>query len=286
MRTEKTATDDSKRRGTAADHHLAAECKTLVITSAHATPDRAERLSEHIRRGGKDGRFDLLTVLDPVRLAVPGQLLDQVVADAKLAVELHKGEQIVVAPYGDPAPIVDALKRHPAFAKGGVEIRGFDLSRGLKRRARPEAASTIAVACMDFRQHDDRLADKFAEALETFDRPAVLAMAGGAKDLVSSTERGKLVIGALREYWRRRGFNQILLTCHTDCGAFGGDAAPIFLDGKGAPDARKQRRTLEERLRASAVEVRAALPEVHVMTGIVQLDPARGRIRQILRLRG
>lgn len=249
----------------AAQKHLAQQCRTTVISGLHAFGDRTEALVASSKEGGRDGRFDLLTVLDPDALGEPSgkALLDQVVSDARLALELHNGERIVVAAYGDPRRIVRALTAHPKLASKRVPVDGIDLRRFRGAQTRPPTSPTIAVSCMDFRQHDAGLADALKKGLDLFETPAVFAMAGGAKELDGATKRSHLVRQQLQKLHRGTGFRQLVLTCHTDCGAFGGDAS---FNGQ-----KHQQEELTTRLRRAASIFRPFFPSINLKLGIVRL---------------
>ena len=270
---------EKKERGPAATQNdaqavQAALCRTTVISGADAYEDRTERLIALVKDLGHRGRFDLLTVPQPEKLGADPRLFDQVAKDAALAIKLHHGEQIVVAIYGDPDPIVAALRERPEFQGGGVAVSGLDLRRP-GRAQPPPAASTVAVTCMDFRQHDADLPRRLAEAYGLSGLPAVLAMAGGAKDLVAELPRGRRIVQRLKLRARTAPISKLVLTCHTDCGAMGGDAAPAFRGGDGRPDPKRQIRVLQDHLRASAAFVKATFPEIEISTGIVRLKDGR-----------
>lgn len=255
-------------------------CRTTVIASADAYEDRTARLVELVKGTGHRGRFDLLTVLRPERLTRDARLFDQVAKDAALAIKLHHGEQILVALYGDPAPIVAALKRRPEFQDGGVEISGVDL-RGPGQDVPPQSP-ILAVTCMDFRQHDDTLRQRIKDAFGLPSLPSIFAVAGAAKELVDGLPRGRRVIKRLQNRDGERPIERIVLTCHTDCGAMGGDAAPAFCAG-GRPDPDLQLKVLGEYLKASALSFRIAFPKARIETGVVRLKD--GRLDAVLPVR-
>lgn len=281
MQTDKKASDapDATNAAQAAQALL---CRTTVITGADAHEDRTGRLVALVKDLGHRGRFDLLTVLEPDKLLTDRQLFTQVARDAALAIKLHHGEQIVVARDGDPEPIVRALKDRPEF-RAGVAICGLDLSLGASGKNAPPPSPTIAVTCMDFRQHDSDLPKRMRQAFDLPELPSVLATAGGAKELIDGLPRGRRVIQRIKARDRVRSVERIVLTCHTDCGAMGGDAAPVFCDGKGRPDPKLQIKILTQRLRASALCFRVAFPKARVETGIVRLKD--GRIDEVVSLR-
>lgn len=248
----------------------ASMCRTTVITSADAYEDRTERIVKLVKGTGHRGRFDLLTVLRPERLTRDARLFDLVTKDAALAIKLHHGEQIVVALYSDFRPIVEALKRRNEFRGSGIEISGIDL-RSPGREAPPQA-STLVVTCMDFRQHDGSLPQRVMEAFGLSKTPSVFAIAGAAKELIESHPRGHCVIRRLQNRHAECEIEKIILTCHTDCGAMGGDSAPAFCGGDGRPDPKRQLRVLEEYLRASALSFRVEFKnKITIETGIVCL---------------
>lgn len=248
---------------------LANLCRTTVIAGMDATADRTERLVEHVKRLGHRGRFDLLTVPDPARLPEDRRLFEQVARDAALAIQLHHGEQIVVAIHADPAPIVALLKAFEAFKGGGVRISGFDLRVGSE--AAPAPGPCVAVTCMDFRQHDRDLPERLKRAFELPGIPAILATAGGAKEVHDGHPRGRKLMKRLTARGRLVPIERIVLTCHTDCGAMGGDAAPAFCDGSGRPDPRRQLKVLREHLKASALSFRVAFPRARIDAAVVRL---------------
>lgn len=271
MQTEKKkGVRDAATQAAQAAH--ATMCRTTVIASADAYDDRTARLVELVKGSGHRGRFDLLTVLRPERLTRDARLFDQVAKDAALAIKLHHGEQILVALYGDPQPIVAALKRRPEFEGGGVEISGVDLRR--PGQGVPPPSPILAVTCMDFRQHDDTLRQRIKDAFGLPALPSIFAVAGAAKELVDGLPRGRRVITRLRKRHGESPIEKIILTCHTDCGAMGGDAAPAFCTG-GRPDPERQLQVLGEYLRASAACFRAAFPKARVETGVVRLRDGR-----------
>jgi len=227
---------------------------------------------------GHRGRFDLLTVPDPERLTADRQLFTQVARDAALAIKLHHGEQIVVAVHGDPRGIVAMLKERPEFKGGGVEISGLDLRDGAPDA--PSSPRTVAVTCMDFRQHDTDLPERLRKAFDLLELPSVLATAGGAKELIDALPRGRRTVQRLKARAKTHPIDRIVLTCHTDCGAMGGDGAPAFCDGRGRPDPKLQIKVLTQHLRASALTFRIAFPKVRVETGIVRLKD--GRLDEVL----
>ena len=245
-------------------------CRTTVIAGADAREDRVGRLVALVKDLGHRGRFDLLTVLEPDKLLADRQLFTQVARDAALAIKLHHGEQIIVAHYGDPEPIVQALKERPEF-RSGVAISGLNLSLGRTAVAAPPPSPSIAVTCMDFRQHDSDLPKRMRQAFDLPELPSVLATAGGAKELIDGLPRGRRVIARIKARDRARPVERIVLTCHTDCGAMGGDAAPAFCDGRGRPDPKRQLKVLQEHLRAAALSFRIAFPKARIETGIVRL---------------
>lgn len=272
----KAAEEAAVRDAQAAQANL---CRTTVISVMDATEDRTPKLVALVKSLGHRGRFDLLTVPDHATLVRDDELFGQVARDAALAITLHHGEQIVVAVYGDPGPVVRRLKEAAEFRNGGVEISGFDLREA--GRPMPAVRPVVAVTCMDFRQHDADLPERLRDAFGLRMSPSVLATAGGAKDLVDSDPRGALLIERLKRRDAIAPIERIVLTCHTDCGAMGGDAAPAFLDGNGRPDPRRQLKVLRERLKASALSVRVAFPRARVATGIVRLKD--GAIAEIMK---
>lgn len=274
MQTDKR---NGSERGTApmVQERLALECRTTVISAAQAFEGRTAALVSLVKERGHRGRFDLLTVLDPWELARPSgkALLDQVAADAALALKLHNGEQVLIAVEGDAEPIAAALKAHRAFRGAGVPIEGIDL-RQAGRQADHQAPvlSAVAVTCMDFRQHDGDLRQQLMRSLDLPDTPAVLAMAGGAKDLDGVSLRSHLVRGQLQKIRQAGGLSRIAMTCHTDCGAFHGDAA---FSGES-----HQREVLTEHLLRALAWLGPMFPSVSFTAGIVRIMD--GRVERII----
>lgn len=264
-------TDRRPSSRTPAEEQHANECRTVVITGARHAPDRARNLTRAIKAHGHRGRFDLLTVADPEKLADPSgkDLLEQVVADTRLLAKFHKGEQVVVATYGDPRPIVRTLAEHPEI-KGGLSVLGADL-RG--HSVRLTGAENVALACADFRQHDEQrgkdLPEHLRAALSLDGRPAMLAVPGGANALAVDSPRRRIVMAELEELHARQPFRQLALAVHTDCAALGGDRA--FTDGKGRPDAHVQHDALLELLTQAILFARESFHGVTVRAGVVRL---------------
>lgn len=273
------------RRGsarTAAEEQHASDCKTVVVTGAYHAPDRARILRDLGRERGHRGRFDLLTVEDPWKLADPAGkgLLDALVTDACLLVRVHRGEQILVAVYGDPVPIVAALKARPEL-KQGLVIIGEDL-RPRSKQGRQVDSEDFAVGCADFRMHDPQkgqdLPDRLRKTLLLKHRPALLTVPGGARVLADDTPKRALVTEQLLTAYGRNAFRRLSLTVHTDCAALGGDAA--FTNGHGRPDPHAQTDALTKMLESAATYARDLFPAVQVRTGIVCLKA--GQVAKIL----
>jgi hypothetical protein len=278
MQTEKK--DGGQEATRSAQAAQALQCRTTIIAGADAPEDRTGRLVAFVKELGHRGRFDLLTVLDPGKLVADRRLFDQVARDAALAIKLHSGEQIVVAVYGDPAPLARALKERPEF-RAGVAVTGLDLRSG--GEPAPSASPTVAFTCMDFRHHDADLALRLRMAFDLPEAPAIVATAGGAKELTDAHPRGRRTLQRLKARAKAHKLDRIVLTCHTDCGALGGDAAPAFCDRKGRPDHGIQIEVLERHLREAAASFKAAFPRAKVETGIVRLKD--GRMDRILPVR-
>lgn len=267
---------------TVAEERHANECKTVVVTGAYHAPDRAQLLTKLGKEHGHRGRFDLLTVEDPWKLADPSgkELLDQLVSDARLLVRVHSGEQILVAVYGDPALIVTALKARPELKKG-IAIRGADL-RPRSKTGRQVAVEDFAVSCADFRMHDEQqgmdLPERFRKALLLKDRPALIAVPGGAAVLADDTPKRELVVRQLRSAYERHPFRRLTLSVHTDCAALGGDAA--FTDDQGRADTHVQIDALTGMLEQAAGFARGLFPGVEMRGGIVRLK--RGKVSKFI----
>lgn len=261
-------TSDRETHQAAAQAELATLCRTTIVAGMDATEDRTRRLVAHVKGLGHRGRFDLLTVPDPGRLLDDRRLFELVAKDAALAIRLHHGEQIVVAVHADPSPIVGRLKDHEAF-RTGVRIEGLDLRVGSASDPRP--GPDVAVTCMDFRQHDADLPERLRRAFDLSGEPAILATAGGAKEVRDDHPRGRRLLRHLRARDRVAPIARIVLTCHTDCGAMGGDAAPAFLGGDGRPDPKRQLKVLREHLKASVLSLRLAFPKARIDAGVVRL---------------
>lgn len=270
MHADKQSGRREPKRSAAEEAH-ASECRTVVITDARHAPDRAKVLTAFIRRKGHRGRFDLLTVADPWKLADPGgkDLFEQVVADTRLLATFHKGEQVIVATYSDPSAIVKRLAAHPEI-KGGLAVHGVDL-RG--RSSGLRVTEDVGLACADFRQHDEQkgrdLPEHLRKALLLEDRPALLAVPGGANSLAEDSPRRRIVIAELEALYERQPFQRLALAVHTDCAALGGNKA--FIDGKGLVDAHVQHDALVEMLHQAILFARERFPGVTVRAAIVRL---------------
>lgn len=267
---------------TAAEEKHANECKTVAVTGAYHAPDRARLLTKLGKEHGHRGRFDLLTVEDPWKLADPSgkELLDQLVSDISLLAQVHSGEQILVAVYGNPGPIVAALKARPELKKG-LAIHGADL-RPRSKTGQQVTVEDFAVSCADFRMHDEQqqmdLPERLRKALLLKDRPALIAIPGGAKVLADASPKRDLVLGQLRSAYERHPFRRLTLTVHTDCAALGGDAA--FTDGQGRADAHVQNDALTGMLEQAAAVTRGLFPGVEIRAGIVRLK--HGKVSKII----
>ena len=270
----KTGTLDDKK--TAARKRLASDCQTTVICDVRIRKERAASLSELIKASGRDGRFDLLTVPDPAVLATDAgrELLEQLVGETLMALDFHNGEQVLIAMDGDPDPVVRAFRAQ--FAKA-VKTYPKPISEAIPIGTVPAAApaalsSAVAVTCMDFRLHDDGISEKLRDGLGLQADPMIYAMAGGAKDIDGTTRRSRLALEEIDRYARTANLRQIALTCHTDCGAFGGDGA--------FKDRRHQKNELRYRLRNAASVLAKRFPGLEIKAGIVRLK--RGGIDAIL----
>ncbi len=270
MTTPTTEKKGALSKKPSAQERLANDCQTVVVGDLDAHATRAERLAQHIRTGGRDGRFDLLTLPELRLLSYNVPVLNQLANDIAMAIDLHNGEQVLVAHYGDPTSIVHALRVHPIFqAVRPLDFYGFDL-RGTPA---PESSEVVAVSCMDFRQHDDGLADKLKEALGLSARPGIFAMAGAAKFLDGTKPARHIPVERQLTMLRKNGkLSELVLTCHTDCGAFDGDEA--------FDSAEHQDRELRAHVRRSAAWCRATFPDLPIKAGIVRLG--HGRIENIL----
>ncbi|WKZ29296.1 MAG: hypothetical protein QY323_01040 [Patescibacteria group bacterium] len=261
-----------------AEDRLAAECQTTVITCARQAHAWAPSIGALIKKTGRDGRFDLLTALDFPHLAGNKEVLTQAVEDAMLALSLHKGEQILVVGGANVEQIVAAVREQfhvsrkvfPNPISEDVPINSIDMGPVPMPDAR---CRTLAITCMDFRQHDNDLATKLAMQLGLDEAPHILAMAGGAKDVEGTMRRSRLTLAQINDYRERHDLRTIVITCHTDCGAFGGSQ---MFENTAHEDAQ-----FDYRLRVARGVLRRRFSGVAIIPAIVRL--ADGRIGTIER---
>lgn len=244
-------------------------CRTVVISGLHAPNGHTDRLSRLAGELTGDSRFDLLTVPQPASLTEEGPLLEQVAADAELAAKLHHANLFLVTAPDAPA-IAVALRR-----KVSVEVKAVDAVWA-------EPTRTVAVTCMDFRQHDGGLDERLHAAFPDGGHPQLLSMAGGAKDFIRGTAKCELFIPELWDLRRRGGLERLILTMHTDCGAMGGSSAPCFCGTDGRPSPRLQEEVLGRHLRAAGRTLREALPDVDVQLAIVEIDAQASNISEVI----
>ena len=257
-----------------AEKRIAAECRTTVLTvsdpAIHLSPVIEQALSSLGSSAPDERRYDLLTLSRLHRLleADDPDTIGFVAEDIKTAVSLHTGERLVVATRGNPKELVARLKSHPTIASLDLIVNGVNLNQFTSER---EEATTAIVSCMDWRQHGSQ-GGLITAAIRAFGPApyAVLATAGGAKELAHDGQRYDLFLSELKSL---RSLKRLILTCHTDCGKYGGDT-------RFEHDLPRQLTELSRDLEKAYHRLTQALPGIDAYIGIVQID---GRSAGVIR---
>jgi len=129
----------------------------------------------------------------------------------------------------------------------------------------PYQADAAVVACFD---HRFRLAlPKYLKRNGILATDSII-VAGGAKSLASpanETDR-EFALGQLRTSVRLHRTPRVILSVHSDCGAYGG------LDGAFRGDVRAEAQHHEEELRRASACVAAAIPEIEIQALFIDFE--------------
>lgn len=257
-----------------AQRRIATDCRTTVLTAADPAVHLRSAIEQALASLGSshpdERRYDLLTMARLERLveADDPDTVGLVVDDIKTAVGLHNGERLVIATRGNPKELVARLRSHPTISGLDLIVNGVNLNQFTSEREEPTAA---IVSCMDWRQHGSE-GGLITAAIRAFGPAAyaVLSTAGGAKEFAEDGPRYNTFLAELKSL---RRLKRLILTCHTDCGKYGGDE--VF-EG----DFPRQLTALSVDLEKAHARLTKVLPDVDVYMGIVQLDGRRaGMIR-------
>lgn len=271
---------DAAHDHTDAQERLAAGCKTTVITDLRRCDLRHARIIDHLSRSTDDARYDQLTVAVPEwLLKEQGRAqLEQLAADARLALQLHHGEEIVVATHEHAEALAEALAAHPKIAESGAAVRALDIGGASHPREACRHSSCLAQVCMDYRHYghaagEEPIETRLWKGLGLVQSPDMLVMAGASKELADETGRRAIFDDIVDWHRRANGLRQLALTMHTDCGAMGGNA-------RFKHDVHAQQAELKRLLLAAAEHVRQRHPQLSLRAGIVVMK--KGRVRKII----
>jgi hypothetical protein len=199
-----------------ARQRIATECRTIVLTASdpaiHAGPIIETALGSLGSTVGGERRHALLTA-DLSRLveADDPDTIGLVADDIKTAAALHGSRRLVVATRGNPRELLDRLRSHPTISSLDLIVNGVNLNQFTSEHGGPTAA---IVSCMDWRQHGVG-GGLIAAAVRSYGPAAyaVLATAGGGRDLVEASPRSNAIVSQLRSM---KTLKRVILTAPAD----------------------------------------------------------------------